>query len=175
MFLFSIDKNDISNLKKLSRNVLKMPSFIEKWAKTETEEIMQNSFRKTFNEGQSGAWKGLADSTQRNREWVAEKFGLSIGPSSPILRRFGLLRESILSMKPIVKSMGTSIDVSWGIDSLKKSGAANAKSPYGGTVMEKFIYNQGERPMVTFRNEDTKILQTSLQIYISNIINKLLK
>lgn len=170
MILISLNEQ----LTQLERSIPNFTSTSLEWIQLRAAEIMKESLSTTFNEGSSGKWKGLAASTQRNRAWAAKKFGLAIGPSAPILKRFGQLRAAILGLRPVSTVGPEFVQASWGEQSIRKSGIGANKAAYGGTVFEKYIYNQSKRPMVLFRDVDTSKLQSSYSSWIATKINAMM-
>lgn len=175
MMYFTVETSGFSGLESISRQLKALPLMLRGWVNDDLAKIMQSSFIKTFNQGQSGGWQGLADSTQVNREWLAQKYGLAIGPSTPILKRFGMLKDAVVNMNPVQTNLGNSLDVAWGLESIKKSGNENDRAAYGGTLLEKYIYNQPKRPMVNFRNEDEMKIANSLDRFMQLTLNRYLQ
>lgn len=62
-------------------------------------DIAEEDLRKNFeSEGRhfGAPWPLLTEATQEHRDWLADHYGLTIGPDHPILVNFGEFRESVI-------------------------------------------------------------------------------
>jgi len=144
----------IKSLKKRERLAI----ITENWmSSNEPDEIMNDSFKKTFSQEGRPKWKPLAEITKELRR----KKGFGAGP---ILHRTGNLMDEITSLKGAVSGSKNMLIKEWGIKQLR----SDAKVKFGAHQLGKGKKGQKlpKRRMIDFKKEDLTNLKDSLNKWI---------
>jgi len=132
----------VQGLQKALSRLKRIDGIVYNWMRSgETDQVMNTSFGRNFNQQGRPKWDALTERTKEDRK----NKGFANGP---ILFRTGNLRDEVTNLKGIVVRAGNMSEVSWGVDGIRQSSR------------EKYEVNQGgskhvpARPMVVFQDED---------------------